>query len=206
MSRSRRARRLVPLLAPVVVVWAIGWAALAVAGWRPRPLGLLATLVLLVALVRLAGALASDPATLPRVDVRATRSRPVGDDSRLLRHQLHLEDATADPPSCRPVLTRISELARERLRLAHGRDAGTGQLVDPEGRRLLGERLSTLLDSRPPDRTHLSPRELTRLVRDLEALADPADPAAHRDPVTPVTPMTPTTPTTPTTRRGQPNP
>jgi hypothetical protein len=196
MSRFRRARRFVRLLAPALLLWAISWAALAVAGWRPRPLGLLAALVLATALVRLAGLLVSDPAGLPRVNVRASRSRPVGDDSRLLRHQLHLEDATADPPSCRPVLTRISELARERLRLAHGRDAGN-ELVDPESRRLLGERMSTLLDSRPPDRTHLSPRELSRLVRDLEALANPA---ADRDETPPMAPMAPTT------RRGQPNP
>jgi hypothetical protein len=175
-------------------VWVVGWAGMTVAGWQPRPLGLLAALVLVTALVRLAGALVSDLAALPRVDVRASHSRAVGDDSRLLRHQLHLEDATADPPSCRPVLTRISELARERLRLAHDRDAGTGPLTDPESRRLLGERLSTLLDEPPPDRTHLSPRELTRLVRDLEALANPA---GRRDA---------TPPTAPTTRRGQPNP
>jgi hypothetical protein len=194
MSRSRRARRLVRLLAPPALVWVVGWAGMAAAGWQPRPLGLLAALVLVTALVRLAGALVPDLAALPRVDVRATHGRAVGDDSRLLRHQLHLEDATADPPSCRPVLTRISELARERLRLAHDRDAGTGPLLDPESRRLLGERLSTLLDEPPPDRTHLSPRELTRLVRDLEALANPA---GRRDA---------TPPTAPTTRRGQPNP
>jgi hypothetical protein len=192
MSGVRRARRLVRLFAPAALVWAVGWAALAVAGWRPRPVGLLAALVLVTALVRLAGAIVSDLAALPRVDVRGTRSRPVGDDSRLLRHQLHLEDATADPPSCGPLLTRISELARERLRLAHGRDAAA-ELVDAEGRQLLGERLSTLLDERPPDRTHLSPRELTRLVRDLEALA----PTGRSD-------AAPTT--APTTRRGLPNP
>ena len=201
MSRARRARRLVRLLAPAALLWALGWAALAVAGWRPRPLGLLAALVLVTALVRLAGALVSDLAALPRVDVRATRSRPVGDDSRLLRHQLHLEDATADPPSSRPVLTRISELARERLRLAHGRDAAA-QPVDPESRRLLGERLATLLDERPPDRTHLSPRELTRLVRDREVLATPA----RRDAAPPTAPTAPTAPMPPMNRRGQPNP
>jgi hypothetical protein len=176
---------------PAVLLWAVGWAALAVAGWQPRPLGLLAALVLVTALVRLAVALVADLAVLPRVDVRATRSSPVGDDSRLLRHQLHLEDATADPPSCGPVLTRISELARERLRLVHGRDAGGEPLVDPESRELLGDRLAALLASRPPDRTHVSPRELTRLVGDLEALTAPA----RRDAATP----------TPTTSRGRPN-
>jgi hypothetical protein len=199
MTPVRRGRRLVRLLAPALLLWAVGWATLSVAGWRPRPLGLLAALVLVTAVVRLGGALVSDLAALPRVDVRATHSRPVGDDSRLLRHQLHLEDATADPPSCRPVLTRISELARERLRLAHGRDAGT-DLVDPESRRLLGERLSTLLNSRPPDRTHVSPRELTRLVRDLEALANPAKPAK------PAAGRAATTASTPTTPKGQPIP
>jgi hypothetical protein len=192
MSRSARARRLGRLLAPAVLLWAVGWATLAVAGWHPRPLGLLAGLVLATALVRLAGALAADPAAArPRVNVRTTPGSPVGDDSRLLRHQLHLEDATADPPSCGPILTRISELARDRLRLAHGRDAGAGALVDPETRDLLGERLAALLQERPRDRTHLSPRELARLVADLEALAAPA---------------VPTTPTTPTTREGRPTP
>jgi hypothetical protein len=191
MTRSRRSRRLVRLLAPATLLWAVGWAALAVAGWRPRPLGLLAGLVLATALVRLAGALAADPAAVPRVNVRTTPSSPVGDDSRLLRHQLHLEDATANPPSCRPVLTRISELARERLRLVHGREAGAEPLDDPEIRDLLGERLAGLLASRPPDRTHLSPRELTRLVGDLEALTART---SRRDAASP------------TTRRGWPNP
>jgi hypothetical protein len=171
VTRSRgRTRRLITSIAPLVCVWAGLWAVLALAGWRPRPLGLLAALVLVAALARLASALASVGTVLPRVDVRADRSSPVGEDHRLLRHQLHLEDATADPPSCRPIVTRVGELARERARLVHGHDLVAGSLVDPVARELLGERLSALLDARPPDRTRLSPRDLARLVDDLEAL------------------------------------
>jgi hypothetical protein len=163
-------RRVVTSFLPLVGLWAAVWAVLAAAGWRPRPLGLLAAVVLVAGLARLARVLASFGAALPRVDVRVDPTSAIGEDHRLLRHQLHLEDATADPPSCRPVLTRICELARDRARLVHGHDIGAGAPVDPAVRRLLGERLSAVLDDRPPDRTHLSPHELSRLVEDLEAL------------------------------------
>jgi hypothetical protein len=170
-----RVRRLTRSLGPIAG-WAALWGVLHVAGWRPRPVGLLAALVLVMALARLVSALAAGVGALPRVELRAPSRSPVGEDSRLVRHQLHLEDAAADPPSCRPVLAHIAVLTRERLRLVHGID------TDPQrpGRpgppptgapaALLGERLSALLVDPPPDRTRLAPRELTRLVDELEAL------------------------------------
>jgi hypothetical protein len=170
VARGRGVRRAILRVVALACLWAGLWAVLATAGWHPRPLGLLAALVLAVVLARLVGALTSIGTALPRVDVRAARSSPAGEDHRLQRHQLHLEDATADPPSCRPIVTRISELARDRVRLVHGHDLATGAPIDPVARQVLGERLSALLDERPPDRTQLSPRELTRLVDDLEAL------------------------------------
>ena len=170
MTRRRRVRRVTVTVVSLACLWAGLWAVLAAAGWRPRPLGLLAGLVLATALARLVGALASVGTALPRVDVRAAPRSPIGEDQRLLRHQLHLEDATADPPSCRPITTRISELARDRVRLVHGHDLAAGSPIDPAAQQLLGERLSALLAELPPDRTQLSPRELIRLVDDLEGL------------------------------------
>jgi hypothetical protein len=170
VTRARTRSPLVGSTVPLLCLWGGVWAGLAAAGWRPRPLGLLAALVLAAALARLVRVLASVGTVLPRVDVRVDRSSPVGEDHRLLRHQLHLEDATADPPSCRPILTRVSELARERVRLVHGHDLAAGSPLDPRARGLLGQRLTALLDDRPPDRTRLSTRELTRLVDDLEGL------------------------------------
>lgn len=148
-------------LSAAVAAWAGVWAAADAWGWDPRPLPLLALLVLVLALGWLVGAVGITAPPLPRAELRVTPSSPVGEDQRLLRHQLQLEDAAGDPPSCRPVLTRISELARERVRLRHGTDVGS---------RPLGERLTAVLTDPPPDRTHLSPGELARLVDDVEAL------------------------------------
>ena len=178
MSRGRSftpslGRRLTRSLGPLAG-WAALWGILHLAGWRPRPLGLLAALVFVMALARLVSTLADGVGALPRVELRAPSRSPVGEDSRLVRHQLHLEDAAADPPSCRPVLAHIAVLTRERLRLVHGIDPETHRPWAPPGApssaELLGERLSALLADPPPDRTRLAPRELTELVDELEAL------------------------------------
>ncbi|QOC93629.1 hypothetical protein [Micromonospora craniellae] len=63
------------------------------------------------------------------------------------------------------ILPRIAELADERLRLKHGvtRESDPGR-----ARALLGERLSTFLDT-PPRRTP-SPRDLAAIVAELEKI------------------------------------
>ncbi|HET8615860.1 MAG TPA: hypothetical protein VFL94_10070 [Actinomycetales bacterium] len=181
---SRGRRTVLATTAGTLGIWGVVWAVGAAAGWHPAPLLILATTTLAAVLWRLLAAVGSTTATLPRVHVRVVPSSPVGEDPRLLRHQLQLDDATGDPPSCRPVLTRISELAVERLRLADPSDPR-----EPAARAdVLGPRLAALLDQRPPDRTQLSPRELTRLVDDLEALrVGPSAAAVHlrEDPAAP---------------------
>lgn len=197
--RWRPSRERVIGLALAVLAWLLLWVVGRAAGLHPRPVGLVAAVALATASAEVAAALLSRVGSIPRVDLRATPGSPVGDDHRLLRHQLHLQDATADPPSCRPVLNQVVELTHERLRLVHGVGsrsihgagaAGSG----PQGngdqsngdqsmgdqsrgiapgtvpRDLLGPHLAALLTERPPDRTRLSPRELARLVDDLETL------------------------------------
>ncbi|MEU5549610.1 MULTISPECIES: hypothetical protein [unclassified Micromonospora] len=63
------------------------------------------------------------------------------------------------------ILPRLAELADERLRLKHGmtRESDPGR-----ARALLGERLSTFLDT-PPRRTP-SPRDLAAIVAELEKI------------------------------------
>lgn len=158
--------------AAVVLLWLAVWALAEAGGWHPRPLALLAVAVLVAALLQLVGALAPQTSSLPRVVLRATPASPVGEDARLLRHQLRLQDAAARPPSCRPALNHIADLARERLRLLQG-----GEVPGAAPRELLGQRLSGLVERRPPDRTYVSPRELAQLLDDLEAV--PTDTSVH---------------------------
>lgn len=183
--RGRPSRQRVTGLALAVLAWLLLWVVGSAAGLHPRPVGLFAAVALAAASAEVAAALLARVGSIPRVDLRATPGSPVGGDHRLLRHQLHLQDATADPPSCRPVLNQVVALAHERLRLVHGvgtrsidgsgaiggsSDQGSGIAPGTVPRELLGAHLAALLTERPPDRTRLSPRELTRLVDDLETL------------------------------------
>jgi hypothetical protein len=172
MTSTRRA--VLRTGAATLAAWAVVWAVASAAGWQPRPILLLAAFVLAAGLASLASRVASDTAPLPRVQVRATPTSPVGEDQRLVRHQLQLEDAAGDPPSCRPVLTRITELTHDRLRRLE--EAGQRSRDAP-----VPPRLAALLEERPPDRTRLSHLELTRLVDDLEALgAEPSETVPER--------------------------
>jgi hypothetical protein len=184
-GRRRRALLVVTL---VGATWLAVWGAAAAAGWRVRPLPLLAALTLAASLRWLLAALAEAAPSLPRAEVRVAPSSPVGEDPRLLRHQRQLEDAAADPPSSGPILARIGELAEERLRLAHGNDASAGagngrswQGAEPSGSVDAVQRLRALVSDRPPDRTQLSPRALTQLVDDLDSLAPAPRPRPGED-------------------------
>lgn len=166
--RAGRFRAPVMLTLGTLVVWLAVWAIGSRAGWRPEPWRLLAALAVAAALLWLLGAVAvSGVSPLPPAHLRVTPSSPVGEDTRLLRHQMHLEDAAADPPSCRPVVSDLVHLARERLRLRHGSPD-----ADPDrvGEQRIGHHLAAVMNERPADRTQLSSRHLTTLVDELEAL------------------------------------
>lgn len=170
-GRRGAVRAALPLALGTAAVWLAIWLAAATAGWHPRPAGLLAALLLGAALIWLLGAVVeSGVSPLPPTRLRVSLSSPVGEDSRLLRHQMHLEDAATDPPSCRPVVTRIVELAHERRRLRLGMTYGDGTAHGDGAAPHAGVHLAAVLDERPPDRTRLSPRQLAALVDELEAL------------------------------------
>lgn len=169
-SRRGSARAALPLVLGTAALWLAIWLVATKAGWHPRPAGLLAALLLGAALIWLLGAIAeSGVSPLPPTRLRVSPSSPVGEDSRLLRHQMHLEDAAADPPSCRPVITCIVELAQERRRLRYGGPYADGGATHVDTL-APGEHLSAVLAERPPDRTRLSTRQLAALVDELEAL------------------------------------
>lgn len=164
-SRRGTLRAALPLLLGTGTLWLAIWAVAARARWQPHPAALLAALLLGAALVWLLRAVVESGASpLPPAQLRVTAASPAGKDSRLLRHQMQLEDAASDPPSCRPVLTHIVELAHERRRLHDG------SRISGPGSEAAGVHLSAVLKERPPDRTQLSPRHLTALVDELEAL------------------------------------
>jgi hypothetical protein len=170
-GRRRAARAALPLVLGTASVWLATWFVATKADWQPRPAALLTALLLAAALIWLLGAVVqSGVSPLPPTRLRVSLSSPVGEDSRLLRHQMHLEDAAADPPSCRPIVTRIVELARERRRLRYGTEYSDGTGHGDVGAPPEGSHLAAVLDARPPDRTRLSSRQLAALINELEAL------------------------------------
>ncbi|MER7458309.1 hypothetical protein [Micromonospora sp. NPDC126480] len=173
-GRFRSALRTLAGVAAVVVVLVAGLRAV---GLQVSLLVLVAGVVALFAVRRIVTALAF-PARNPPPAGTPTPVRLSADDGTwnwaamdALRAAINSWETPLDWSATRPerfnqvILPRLGELADERLRLRHGVTRGS----DPaRARTLLGDRLSTFLES--PPRRPPSPRELAAIVAELEKL------------------------------------